>query len=259
MRYFELNFTVQLGVDTHCTKSQAFIGRLIRKLSGIAVEHGSNRISNYCFNNFFPIEKDKVYKAGKLYIFRLRSPDLDWIKTIRENALHYKSSELRIENVNYKTVNQYHVTELVSVTPVVIVLNQTANKEEGLPKYLNARFAKNDEVKDNLKAQKSLLDLKTYELRLVSNLQKKYNASCKEAPISLGEDFSMLTAMEINNQKPVVIVYEKDGKEIKFLGNKFKLIFNDDELSQRLAWTALSCGLGEKNALVGAGFCVGKS
>ena len=68
----------------------------------------------------------------------------------------------------------------------------------------------------------------------------------------------MLTAMEINNQKPAVIVYEKDGKEIKFLGNKFKLIFNDDELSQRLAWTSLSCGLGEKNALVGAGFCVGK-
>ena len=46
-------------------------------------------------------------------------------------------------------------------------------------------------------------------------------------------------------------------KNIKFIGNKFKVWVNEDEKSQKLALIAMACGLGEKNTIVGTGFCTG--
>jgi CRISPR-associated endoribonuclease Cas6 len=46
---------------------------------------------------------------------------------------------------------------------------------------------------------------------------------------------------------------KKDNKDIRFFGNKLRIIPNEDEVSQRLAFTAFGCGLGEKNSY-GGGF-----
>ena len=50
---------------------------------------------------------------------------------------------------------------------------------------------------------------------------------------------------------------QKTGKvsSFRFFGNKFKIIPNEDEVSQKLAFVALGCGLGEKNSF-GGGFCI---
>ncbi len=44
------------------------------------------------------------------------------------------------------------------------------------------------------------------------------------------------------------------NKEVRLFGNKFKIIPNEDEVSQKLAFVALGAGLGEKNSF-GGGFC----
>jgi len=50
-----------------------------------------------------------------------------------------------------------------------------------------------------------------------------------------------------------------DGKSIRvrLFGNKLKIVPNEDETSQKLAFVALSCGLGEKQSY-GGGFCLWK-
>ena len=55
----------------------------------------------------------------------------------------------------------------------------------------------------------------------------------------------------------VIEVDPKDGGFIRFFGNKLRIVPNEDELSQKLAFTALACGLGEKNSY-GGGFCLGE-
>ena len=48
----------------------------------------------------------------------------------------------------------------------------------------------------------------------------------------------------------------KKVTEVRFFGNKFRIVPNEDEVSQKLAFVALACGLGEKNSF-GGGFCIG--
>ena len=50
---------------------------------------------------------------------------------------------------------------------------------------------------------------------------------------------------------------EKDKQKSRLFGNKFKIIPNEDEVSQKLAFIALGAGLGEKNSF-GAGFVIAR-
>ena len=88
------------------------------------------------------------------------------------------------------------------------------------------------------------------------NLEKKYKSFFGEeiALDSAAQNFIQL--LELKNRKPQTIKVKKDGGFIRFFGNKLRIVPNEDELSQKLAFTALACGLGEKNSY-GGGFCLG--
>lgn len=77
--------------------------------------------------------------------------------------------------------------------------------------------------------------------------------NCKE----IKKNGDIIQLLELKNKVPQNIIIYKDGKKIRFFGNKFRIVPNEDEVSQKLAFTALACGLGEKNSY-GGGFCVGK-
>jgi len=73
-------------------------------------------------------------------------------------------------------------------------------------------------------------DIVKFQKQLQDNLEKKFK-----------------------NKKPQTINFVKQNKKLKFFGNKIKITINEDEISQKLAFTALTCGLGEKNSF-GGGF-----
>ena len=101
---------------------------------------------------------------------------------------------------------------------------------------------------DILKLQKQIQD----------NLLKKYESFYNE---KLNIDHNFIQFLEIKNHKPQIIFFTKNYnnqiKRIKLFGNKFRIIPNEDELSQKLAFMSLSCGLGEKQSY-GAGLCLSK-
>ena len=90
------------------------------------------------------------------------------------------------------------------------------------------------------------------------NLLKKYESFYNE---KLNIDHNFIQFLEIKNHKPQIIFFTKNYnnqiKRIKLFGNKFRIIPNEDELSQKLAFMSLSCGLGEKQSY-GAGLCLSK-
>ena len=106
-----------------------------------------------------------------------------------------------------------------------------------------------DKDGDILKLQKQLQD----------NLLKKYENFYNE---KLKPTQNFIQLLEIKNQKPQSIYFMKkinDGKSIRvrLFGNKFKIVPNEDETSQKLAFVALSCGLGEKQSY-GGGFVLSR-
>jgi len=195
--------------------------------------HDKERVfKHYAFGNFYPIETEKVYKRGSNYQFRLRSTNESFIdklsKTLRQNIDN--QNFLTVE-VSKRTQKQFFISELYSATPVVV----TADR--GI-------FWTIDRDGDIMKLQRLLHD----------NLEKKY-FDFYGKKLESSQNFIQL--LEIKNRLPQSIWTSKNGKSFKFFGNKFRIVPHEDEVSQKLAFLALACGLGEKNSF-GGGFMLGK-
>ena len=91
-------------------------------------------------------------------------------------------------------------------------------------------------------------------------LEKKYQDFYGE---SISSEQSFIQLLEIKNRVPQTIQTTKRDKKsgkvssFRFFGNKFRIEPNEDEISQKLAFVALACGLGEKNSF-GGGFCLSR-
>ncbi|TYQ16310.1 UNVERIFIED_CONTAM: CRISPR-associated endoribonuclease Cas6 [Acetivibrio alkalicellulosi] len=229
MKYYELTATAHLNEDIAFDYAGAEIGHLLSrtmlKLPELRRLHKENTFKHYCFGSFFPIEKEKVYKKGNVYTFKVRTLNEDFSECVRKNIKSIKDSKINILAVEASQRNRRYLSNIYSVTPVVVTLdeNKRWTKEEGFL-YLTAQ--------------------------LKSNLEKKFRTFYGEE-IESSDD--AINRIELMNKKPMIVNY----KNTRILGNKFKIWFNENEDSQKLAFVAMSCGLGEKNTSVGAGFCMG--
>ncbi len=229
MKFFELTFTVILKMNIRFELSNEQIGKIINKAflqdAELAELHAVNNFKYYVFNSFYPIENDGEYKAGRAYIFRLRTPDAALSAKLKSLLPKTENDLFTILTVQFKTTNQSYISNIYTMTPVVVTLE---NNEYWTQKH----------------------DLMLLSKQLQDNLEKKYKGFYQG---SEAVPKSFIQRIELLNEKPIAIIY----KNIKFLGNKFKIWVNEDEASQKLAFMAMACGLGEKNSAVGAGFCTG--
>lgn len=233
-RFYQLNIIFKLKKDVFLKDAQEKIAKFLNK-SMLLDEYLSERHKNqgmkyYVFDNFSPIQRDGVYKEGNIYKVVLRSIDnifinkmITVVKQTRTDCLQVISVD---KNIYLKISNIQRIT---TTTPAVISFYDQNKK----PYFWTLR---NDG--DILKLQKALQD----------NLLGKYNSFFNE---ELKPDNGFIRLFELKTRKGLSITYE----DYRFLGNKFVIIPNEDEVSQKLAFTALACGLGEKNS-IGCGFCV---
>jgi len=242
MKYFELICTVYIKKDISFKDSFEMISKYISfsmaQTPDLKELHNKeNSYKFYSFGNFYPIEKEKIYKKGNNYQFRLRSPNESFIdnlsKTLRQNI---DNPSFLVVETHKKTIKQFFVSELYSVTPVIVASDKRL-------------FWTIDKDGDILKLQRLLHD----------NLEKKYNDFYGE---KLESSQNFIQLFEIKNHKPQRVWTSKEDKNKKrvsfyFIGNKFRIVPNEDEVSQKLAFLALGCGLGEKNSF-GGGFCIGR-
>lgn len=196
---------------------------------GLDERHMKNGYKHYVFGGMLPIEPDKVYKKGSTYRFILRSPDEAFLTALstalRQNIDH---PDLIVVETHLKRIKPFFISELYSAAPVIVTHES-----------LYWTMEKNGDI---MQLQRQLHD----------NLEKKFQSFYGEE-LKAPQNFIQL--IEIKNTKPQNIRIHKDGREIVFFGNKFRIVPNEDEISQKLAFVALACGLGEKNSY-GGGFCL---
>ncbi|EEM86548.1 CRISPR-associated endoribonuclease Cas6 [Bacillus thuringiensis serovar vazensis] len=222
---FELIITVLLRENVHYEDSLQLIGGFINKTmlqnENLKALHKRKGYKNYVFSNFYPIEKDKIYKKNRVYVIRLKSLDYRFLKDLKECLPSIKNYALQCLSLELKQLSQKHIVDLYTVTPVVITVdNKPFLPEDSLDILCN---------------------------RLQANLEKKYKAFYGEALFTE----SFMQRIEFINRKPIKTNY----KGIELLGNKFKITVKGDEKSQLLARVAIGAGIGEKNSALGCGFC----
>ena len=248
MKIFEHKCVAYLKRDLKFYESLDAISKYINfsiMRSEFAKQHTKEGFKHYSFSGFQPKEGDVkkgYYKSGETYTFTLRSLDeafLDTLTTaLRQNI---DNPQILVVQTAKRVLNQHFISELYSVTPVIVT---ASNDEKG-----HQIFWTIEKDGDILKLQN----------QLQKNLLKKYE-SYYGKKLEPSQNFIQL--LEIKNKKPQNIVMRKKDDEqtkrkVTFFGNKFKIVPNEDAVSQKLALVAMACGLGEKNSY-GGGFCLGK-
>lgn len=246
MKIFELKCITYLKQDVSFEDSfdaiSKFINYSICQNEVYKQKHNQNVFNNYCFGSLFPIEKDKLYKKGNTYHFTFRTIDEKFAKELnnlfRENI---NNLYLQIVQVERKDIKQFFISEIYSATPVVVSLKKESEKSQQL-------FWTLEKSGDIIELQN----------QLQKNLIKKYEEFFGE---KLNPTQNFIQLLEIKNHKPQSVYFRTTKnevqKKVRLMGNKFRIVPNEDEISQKLAFLILGVGLGEKISY-GGGFCIAK-
>lgn len=224
MKVFEISILVFLINDINSDDSFSKIGNFID--SGLAKKqelldfHNENTYKDYCFCSFYPLEKNKVYKAGNTYTVRIRTVNYKLAKFFNTELVNHFNNDIKALTATIKVLPKNHIDKIYSITPLVL--------------------------KTNDGYWKGNISLKEFERRLKENLIKKYNHLMNT---KINEDFQLYTSIEFTNKKPAAINYK--GRRI--LGDKVSIHISDDKIAQDLAYMSLGTGVLEMNAR-GAGY-----
>ena len=226
MEYFELTVTAYMLDDIHFTKANEIIGKTINRVmyldKALSEKHIQKGYKHYCYGSFYPTEKDKVYKNGRIYVFKIRSLESEFAGKMQNLIEDVRSNEIKVMAVQVKRRAKRRIVELHTVTPAIV----TVDNKHWLPQD----------------------DITLLKDRLQANLEKKYRDFYGEG-LNVSQRF--IEKLELLNKKVMSLNY----KDTRLLGNKFRIVVNGDECSQRLAFIAEAVGLGEKSSANGMGFC----
>lgn len=223
--FYELLSTIQFKEDVPVRQVQSSLAALIANgmtfSDSLKELHQKNTFKPYVFSMPYPREVDRVYHKGRMYCFNLRTLKLDFALAMK-NYLPKAQGNARVVSVELRTYNQPHVSELISLTPIICTVdNRCWMPENGLALLAN---------------------------RLHSNAVKK----CKAMNTDFTEpDEFFFELVNLLNQKPIGVSY----KGTTLLGHKVQLKVKPHACAQQLAVTVLGQGLAEKNS-IGFGYCI---
>jgi len=203
------------------------IGRFISRSMLLDTElkklHEAKGYKPFHYSGLFPVEvKTKVYPAGNVYHFRLRSIDLAFFNKIIHCIRQANDDLFHILSVEKREFKKKLIQELKTITPFIVTV-------DGRPWMPDQH------------------DIELLIERLQANAEKKYKAFFGEEAFPQ----RFIQRIEVTNRKPIGLNY----KNIRLLGHKATLMVNEDEQSQKLAAVVLGLGLAEKTSSLGAGFC----
>lgn len=223
MQYYNLKVIIMPKHDIKNEEAYEKISKLVSyamlKDETLKQIHEKNEYKNYVFCNLYPIQKSGVYTAGSIYTFDIRFIDLSIAMKLKQFLSSVQNEDFKIVMSNLETNFKRKIRKLITLTPAVITTENGDYKIDN-----NMQFVK---------------------MRILANTQKKYNQIYNKKV-----DIDFIKEIKQTNQKPIKIPY----KNIYMLGNKFEITVKEDEMSQNLAYLALSVGLLEKNS-IGLGFC----
>lgn len=225
--FYEVVATIRFEKDVPMREVQSGLAGLINNAflfdEQLKAMHYQNRFKPYVFCAPYPLEPDRIYRGERMYCFHLRTRDLAFASAMKAYLPRAKGVA-KVTSIELRSYSQAHINELVSLTPVIATVNNRCWMPE------NGLGLLADRLHINALKKRKVLD-----------------ASFTEP------DELFFDQIELLNHKPIVVGY----KGTSLLGHKVRLSIKPNAWAQQLAFTALSGGISEKNAL-GFGYCLAK-
>ena len=224
MKFYKVKVFTDLKAPIHFQKSPEAIGKLISTalINGGYTQHSEKKPKPYVFSNLGKADEKGYFKKGEIVF---RSFDENLAKMVAKELSFYEDNIFKISSISFKDIPYKFINAIVSINPVFVKLSDSG------------KFWTLNES-----------DLNTLLKALQANILRKYESFFNE---KLTPQNSFIEYFQIKNNVPQSFYY-KGGK---LFGNKFYIVPRSDEVSQKLAFTALACGLGHLNSTVGGGFC----
>lgn len=183
--------------------------------------HEKNQFKQYSFAGLIPLEATKVYREGNVYSFTLRTVNEELGQLFMAKLQNAYTPFLKTLTIQSKILPPVQLAKIYTLTPCVLKTDQGY--------------------------WRTAMNLDTFERHLRENLIKKFNYITNT---KIDEDFPFFSHIKFDNHKPIAVPY----KNIKLLGDKLTLMVEPNPSAQKLAYTALGCGLLEAGSR-GFGFC----
>lgn len=223
--YYEVVSTIRFDKDVPTREVQSGLAGLISNAmlsdEQLKAIHPQNRFKPYVFCAPYPLEPDRIYHRDRMYCFHLRTQDLSFALAMKDYLPRAKGVA-KVVSIELRNYPQKHISEIVSLTPIICTVNKRCWMPENGLGLLAGRLHTNA-----IKKRKAL------------------DASFVEP------DELFFERIELLNRKPIIMDY----KGTTLLGHKVRLSVKPNEWAQQLAFTVLDSGLAEKNAL-GFGYCI---
>lgn len=220
MYYHELVTTIQLRKNITNDEMYSFLNNLINNAmlydKSLRELHEKNEYKFYTYSSLNPIEKDRIYKKDRIYIFNIRSINKIFLTNLNR-VLPLTEESVKIISTQIKSYSQKFITKLTTLSPVVTTMkeNKYWRKEDGLEELTT---------------------------RVCKNAVRKYNQYFNT---QISEKTIFVQSIVQTNLKPVKIPYKKGN----LIGNKFIMEVKTDKLSQNLAFFMKATGALEKNTI----------
>lgn len=178
--------------------------------------HEENQFKNYCISGFKEIERDRIYKEGKVYSFSIRCISKEFAEFLCRQLSKADTNTMKGLVCDYKVIPHMYIDRLYTVTPAVVQI-----QEGGY--------------------WRNKITIDEYERLLFENSVKKYNSITGN---KLDENFKLYDTITFLNKVPIKTNY----KSIQLLGDKVELTINSDERAQAVAYMLLGTGALLKNS-----------
>lgn len=232
LNVFELRLKVYLLADIKQEHTYTVLGEFfdsyLAKNPDYLELHKTNCYKYYCFDQFYPVEPDGVYKKEKFYTVRLRMISPNLARYYSEGIANHYNGQIKGLTAELRKISKKSISELYTITPAVMKCEAAVN-EQG------------EKVQQSGGYWRGCLSFEAFEQRIKVNLIKKYNALTET---KMDEDFELYRQIELINRKPIAIPY----KGVRLLGDKLRMQVSENEQAQKLAYMALGTGICEMNA-----------
>lgn len=227
-KYYESEISVYLKQNIPSKdvydKLSKFINFSFNNSQELSCLHKQSGFKHYSFSGLYPIEKDNIYKADEIYSFLIRSCDKKIITEIMKCMTNFKNEDFITTNTTLKEWDYKQINYVDNLTPTIITLKNG--------RRWNKDIDGEEIAKENI----------------FNNLVRKYNSLNKTDFTFKYED--IIKNVKIKSKCAIIINY----KNVKFLGYKFRVEFQENNIAQEIANLAVVEGIGEKNSSFGMGF-----
>lgn len=188
-----------------------FIDTGLGKTEKMLEFHEGRGFKNYSHSGFKELEKDKIYKEGKIYSFSIRCIDEVLKNYFSQTLADTSTSTMKGLVAIVKPIPKIYIEKLFTLTPTIIKLDKGYWKGN--------------------------IDFETYERRIIENSIKKAKAILGD----FDENFVLYNNIKLLNRKPIATCF----KNISLLGDKFELAIANNEMAQNISYILLGTGVCE--------------